>query len=167
MKILAIFAVTLSILFSFIYLTTISCEADDVNFLRSAKTMPDGTIDIGDLIVEVSQKGQEVKIQIVKFDSRGNGKTEWITTSELSKLPVGKSDLTFSEYDEIADNKLYYGVSADNKLIIFIKATINNVKVIQDLTGNYDVKDIKDKSKVILVEGKKMDDGRIKVRSKK
>ena len=111
---------------------------------------------------QVGNDGLEAKVKVMRFDAKGSGKEGWITMTELGKAAIGKSELKFAESQEPNANKLYYGVSLDNKLVIIVKGAGNNVKVVRDLKGVYDIRNI-DKHKVILVNGVRIDDGRIKI----
>jgi hypothetical protein len=134
----------------------------DTHLLRKSTTMPDGRIKVGDLIVQEGKDGQEAKVKTIRFDATGNGKQGWMTMTELGQISAGRSELQFTESRKPDDDKLYYGVSMDNKLLVLVKGAGNKVKVVRDLNGVYDIENI-DKHKVILVDGVRMADGRIKV----
>jgi hypothetical protein len=135
------------------------------HLLRESTKMPDGRIKVGELIVREGKDGQETKVKTVSFDAKGTGKVSWMTMTELGQVAVGRSQLEFAESQKPDANKLYYGVSVDNKLLILLKGAGNKVKVARDLKGVYDIQHI-DKHKVILVNGTREADGRIKVGKK-
>lgn len=135
------------------------------HLLRSSTKMPDGRIKVGDLVVQEGKNGQEAKVKIMGFDSKGNGKEDWITMSELGRKPVGTSRLKFTGSWKPDNDKLYFGVSVDNKLLIVVKGTGNRLKVAKDRKGVYDIRYI-DKKKIVLADGLRMPDGRIKVDGK-
>jgi len=106
--------------------------------------------DLG-LIIEPGNNGDESKIKVID-DSFKNYK--YITMTQLSEVPSGL-------------NNLKYGVSADNKLILF-RTEGDILKVVHDHSGNNDIEDINlrqaiSNDKYLLISGKRMPDGRIEI----
>ena len=132
------------------------------HLLRKSTTMPDGRIKVGDLVVQEGEGSREAKVKTIKLDAKVTAKEGWITMSELGQISIGRSELNFAESQKPDDDKLYFGVSVDNKLLILVKGKGNKVKVVRDHRGIYDIENI-DKQKVVLVNGIRMPDGRIKV----
>ncbi|MFO7666982.1 MAG: hypothetical protein R6V76_10215 [Desulfobacterales bacterium] len=131
--------------------------------LRGYEYLKDGTIKLGALIVETDQDTKEAKIQVTQFDSNGNGVNRWLSVSELSKKPVGVTKFKLADNKILTKENLYFGVSQDKQLILIVKTDDNSIKVIRDLEGIYDVKDLQGEKPVTIVNGKKLEDGRIKL----
>lgn len=156
-----VICVALVFLFSVDFMSR-TAEAQSIgsgtHLLRKSTKMPDGRIKVGDLIVQEGEGSQEAKVKTMDFD----GKEGWFTMSELGQKSIGRSKLNFTKSQKPDADKLFYGVSVDNKLLIIVKGTGNKVKVVIDHRGIYDIEHI-DKQKVSLVDGIRMADGRIKV----
>jgi hypothetical protein len=137
-------------------------DSRGITVLRETTQMPDGRYQIGGLIVQEGTDGREAKIKVFDYD-KGEGK--FISLTELSETPIGAAEFPFVAFNQMDKGLLYYGVSTDNKLIIYLRPSDDTLRVIQELNGNYAVKDIKDESEIILVAGEKTGDGRIRVKT--
>ena len=134
-------------------------QVSNIHVAHTVTTLPNGLIDVGGLYVEPGENGAETKIQIIRFITTADGKTdglsEFISITELGKIPCGRPELKYS-------------VDTENELIL-TKTNGDNIQVAQDSSGNYKIenKDTKIKSidagDYVLVSGKRMSDGRIEV----
>jgi hypothetical protein len=131
--------------------------------LRGYETLKDGTIKLDSLIVNVDPNRKETNIQVTQFDPKGNGKNKWMSTSELSKKPVGDTKFRLIDNTILTQKNLYFGVSQDNQLILVVQTSDNSIKVVKDLKGHYDVKDLQSGKPVTVVNCEKTVDGRIKL----
>jgi len=126
-----------------------------IHVMHTSRYLSDGSLELGGLVIKEDKGQKEIKVEVVKFDSSGNGKQKFITISELSQITSGRSELK-------------YGVSTNNKLILF-KSDNKDIKIAQDDSGNHDIEDQNTKVQDIdnggyfLVNGSKMPDGRIKI----
>lgn len=150
---------SLGIIITLVMVQSVMADAD-FNLLRDTTVMDDGRVKIGKLSVVPGENGKEAKVEIIRFDSTGNGTVEHITVGELGKAPCDLPEFS-------------YGVSEDNDLLLIKADGDNNIKIIRDLNGNYDLKDIQDsgtsmrdliKVNYVLVDGARMADGRIKIK---
>lgn len=159
----------LTILLTSALLTFYACiiHAEDIGsgtfVLRGYERLKDGTIKQGSLIVDVDAVRKEARIQVTQFDPKGNGENKWLSVSELSKKPVGFTKFKLSDNKILTKENLYFGVSHNNQLILIVKTNDNSIKVIRDLEGNYDVKDLQGGKPVTLINCRKTEDGRIKL----
>ena len=126
-----------------------------IHVMHTSRYLSDGSLELGGLVIKEEKGQKEIMVEVVRFDSSGNGKQEFITVSELSQITSGRSALK-------------YGISTNNKLILF-KSDNKHIKIAQDASGNYDIEDRNTKMQEIdnggyfLVTGSKMPDGRIKI----
>lgn len=132
-----------------------SFTGSGIHVMHSSRYLSDGSLELGGLVIKEKQGQKEIMIEVVKFDSSGNGETVFITVSELCQIPTGVSELT-------------YGVSSNNKLILF-KSDNKGITIAQDANGNYDIEDRNtnmqdiENGEYVLVNGSKMSDGRITI----